>query len=87
MENSFWNISREGKFEKSFKKSFKLYVDSGMRMKVEADIDILRNGQGDSEFIATKGFKARFCKFIIDHYLCKIYYFHINLTHLTTFFA
>ena len=77
MENTFWNIQRDGNFVESFKKSFTLYVDSGMRKKVEAEIDILRNEQGESEFVATKDFKARFLKLIIDHYLRKIHCFYI----------
>ena len=69
MENSFWDsdISRDGNFVKSFKKSFKLYVDSGMKKKVEADIDILGNGQGGSS-----DFKKMFYNFIIEHNLRKI---------------
>ena len=54
MENTFWNISRDGNFAKSFKKSFTLYVDSGMKMKAEAEIDIvLRNVHGESEHPVT----------------------------------
>ena len=86
MENTFWNISKDGNFVKSFKKSFTLYVDSGMRMKAEAEIDILRNVQGGSLYQATnwKDFNPRFFKLIIEHYLRKVHCFYVHLTHLTT---
>ena len=87
MENSFWNISRDGNFVKSFKESFTLYIDSGMRMKAEEAVNILRNEQGGSEDQATD-FKARFHKLITDHYLRKIHCFYIiHSAHLTTFFT
>ena len=83
MENTFWNISRDGNFLETFKKSFALYVDSGMGKKVEAQIDILRNEQGGR--LATNDFKERFFKFIVDHYLRKIrvHCFYTHSTHLT----
>ena len=56
-----------------------------MREKTEADIDILRNEQG--EFLVTEDFKAKFCKFINEHYLCKFHHFYLYLTYLTTFFS
>ena len=88
MENTFWNISKDGNFVKSFKKSFTSYVDSGMRMKAEAEIDILQNVQGGSLYQATnlKDFNPRFCKLIIEHYLRKFHCFYVHLTHLTTSF-
>ena len=58
-----------------------------MRKKAEAEIDILRNEQGESKGLATKDFKARFCKLITDHYLGKIFCFCICSTHLITFVA
>ena len=81
MENTFWNIRRDGNFVESFQKSFTLYVDSGMRMKAEVEADILRNEQGHGKSknprIATnldsEDFKARFCSLITDHYLRKIH--------------
>ena len=80
MENTFWNVRRDGNFVESFQKSFTLYVDSGMRMKAEVEADILRNEQleGQSKnprlgWLATKDFMARFCTLITDHYLCKIH--------------
>ena len=82
MENTFWNISKDNNFVESFKKSFMSYVKSGMRKKMESDLDILRNQGGH---LVTKEFKANFCKIIIDHYLCKFYCFYLNLMHLTTF--
>ena len=87
MENSFWNISRDGNFVKSFKESFTLYIGSGMRMKAEEAVNILRNEQGGSEHKATDDFKARFYKLITDHYLRKIHCFYIHSTCLTTFFT
>ena len=82
MENSFWRLSGESgdasdhdddnlNFVELFKKSFTLYVESGMRGKVEADIDILRN-QG---LVDDDEFKAQFCKIIIEHLLRKFHSF------------
>ena len=88
MENTFWNgLLGPDNFVESFKQSFKLYVDSGMKKKVEAEIDILRNEQGESDCPLTEDFRARFHKLVIDHYLRKIHCFYIHLTHLTTSFA
>ena len=52
-----------------FKTSFKSYVENGMSQLVETDIEILRNKEG--VFLVTKDFKAKFYKFIVDHYLSK----------------
>ena len=82
MENTFWNISRDGNFVELFKKSFTLYVESGTRKKVEADIAILSNQSGHP---ATDEFKAKFCKIIIEHYLCKFHCFYLHLLPLNTF--
>ena len=74
MENTFWStgINKDhGDFMKSFKKSFTLYVESGMKKKVEADIDILCHQSVD---LATDEFKGNFCKFIIKHYLRKFHF-------------
>ena len=87
MENTFWIISKDCNFAQSFKKSFTLYVDSGMRMKAEAEIDILPNVQDGSLYQTTEDFKTKFCKLIIEHYLRKIHCFYVQLTHLTTSFA
>ena len=86
MENTFWNISSGGNFVELFKKSFALYVESGMGMKVEANIVILRNQGGH---LATKEFKVNFHKIIIEHYLRKFHSscFFLCLTHLTPFFT
>ena len=87
MENSFWNISRDGNFVKSFKESFTSYIGSGMRMKAEEAVTILRHEQGGSEDQATADFEARFRKLITDHYLRKIHCFYIiHSAHLTAFF-
>ena len=84
MENTFWNNNGENNFVELFKKSFTLYVESGMRKKTEAGIDVLRNEQGTGQ--VTEDFKAKFHNFIIEHYLRKIYFYFYS-THLTTFFA
>ena len=85
MENTFWDIHRDGDFVKLFKKSFTLYVESGMREMMKIDIDQLENEEG--EFLVTVDFKARFHKFIVEHYLCEFHCFYLHLTHLTTFFT
>ena len=46
LENTFWNISGGDNFMELFKKSFALYVESGMRKKIEAEIDIFGNQCG-----------------------------------------
>ena len=68
MENTFWNISslRDGNFVKLFKKSFTLYVESGMRKKIEADLDILGYEGG---YVVTDEFRAKFFEMIIEHLL------------------
>ena len=63
----------------SFKKSFTLYVDSGMRKKAEVEIEKLRGGK-KHKHLASEDFKARFYKLIIEHYLCKIHCFYIHNT-------
>jgi hypothetical protein len=73
-------IGTDVNFVELFKKSFTLYVESGMRKRTEADIDILINEQG-----GCPDFKADFCKIIIEHYLRKIHCFYLHLTHLTVF--
>jgi hypothetical protein len=89
MENSFWNIRGGGNFVELFKKSFKLYVESGTRKKMEAAIDILINEQGHGGYLETdsEDFKAKFYTIITEHYLCKIHCFYLHVTHLTTFFT
>ena len=83
MENTFWN-SRNGNFVKSFKKSFKLYIDSGLRKRAEAEIDILGIEQGGGPL--TEDFSAMLYNFVIQHLLRKIHCFYLHLIHLTTFF-
>ena len=75
IENTFWDINRDGNFVELFKKSFTLYVESGLRAMTERDIDVLRNEQG--EFLVTKDFNAKFYKFIVDHYLRKFHFISI----------
>ena len=72
MENAFWGINGDGNFVELFKKSFTLYVESGMRAMTERDIDILRNEEGG--FSVTEDFNAKFYKFIVDHYLRKFHH-------------
>ena len=68
-----------------FKKSFKLYVESGTREKMEAAINILLNEQGGCLPDETEDFKTKFIKIISEHYLRKIHCFYLHFTHLTTF--
>ena len=87
IENTFWSRD-DGYFVELFEKSFALYVESGMKKKIEADIVVLINQGGylvTNEFKAK--FKAEFCKIIMDHYLRKFHWFYLHLTHLTTFFS
>ena len=57
-----------------FKRSFTLYVESGMREMTERDIDILRNEQGRFS-LEDSDFNAKFYKFIVVHYLRKFHFF------------
>jgi hypothetical protein len=75
MENTFWSIE-DGNFVELFKKSFELYVESGMRKKIEADI--FGNGQG-GHLVTTEDGKAEFYMFITRHFLCKIHCFFMRL--------
>jgi hypothetical protein len=78
MENTFW--SRKGSnFGELFKKSFKLYVESGTRDKVEAAINILINEEGHGGCLETEDFKAKFYMIISEHFLCKIHIFYFAL--------
>ena len=70
MENTFWSISEDGDFEKSFEKSFTTYVESGTRKKVEAEIHNLGHPGGRREAGADE-YKERFFKIIIEHNLRK----------------
>ena len=71
MENSFWNIGRDhGNFVKSFEKSFTLYVESGTRWKVEADIENL-----GYPFRVTDEYKELYFKIIMEHNLRKFQLF------------
>ena len=80
IENTFWDINEDNDFVELFKKSFKLYVDSGLREKTEREIEVLRNEQG--EFLVTKDFNAKFYKFIVDHYLRKFHFISIFTWHI-----
>jgi len=73
VENTFWDINGLGdsNFVERFKKSFTLYVESGMREMTERDIEIFRNEQGEISAKA-EDFNAKFCKFIFDHYLSHL---------------
>ena len=81
MENTFWNINLDtgrdaSDFVKLFKKSFTLYVESGMIEMAERDIEVFKNEHGEFSDEA-EDFDARFCKFIFDHYLRKFHCFYI----------
>ena len=92
MENTFWSISGDSNIMDLFKKSFTLYVESGMKRKMEADLDILLLGNQDGHpRLVTKEFKANFCKVIIENssYLqvCKFSLFSYSMyPSLITFF-
>ena len=92
MENTFWNINGDtgNDFVKQFKKSFKLYVESGMREMTERDFEVFRNEQvefpGRWQPVAND-FAAKFRKFIFDHYLRKFHCFYWYSTHLINIFA
>ena len=81
MENTFWNSRKGGKFVELFKKTFAIYVDSGMKKKTEADIDDILQHDG-GEFPLTKNFKTQFCKIIIEHYLRRFFLFSIFAQHI-----
>ena len=73
LKNTFWTSNKlvDGNynFVKLFKKSFKLYVESGMKERVEAAIYILlRDEQGASGWPVTK---SKFCKLVVEHFLCR----------------
>ena len=96
MENTFWNTSRDVDFVELFKKTFTLYVESGMRKKMEADLDVLVGNQGGYPRLMTnleepEEFKVKFCKIIIGHssYLCKFHcsYLYSTFSSLTNFFS
>ena len=71
LENTFWKISshNHGDFVELFKESFTLYVESGTRMNMEADIDIWRN-QLEGGSLASN---AKFYEIITQNYLCKFH--------------
>ena len=77
-------IHTDGNFVDLFKASFIFYVESGKKEIVEAGIDVLRN---EGRHLATMEFKARFCKIVIEHNLCKFHSFYLHLIYLITFFA
>ena len=89
MENTFWSIrpasGRGDNFIELFKKSCKLYVESGTRKKTEVAINILLNEQGGCLPDETEDFKTKFIKIISENYLRKIHCFYLHFTHLTTF--
>ena len=59
-----------------------------MKRMVESNIDMLGNLNEKGEFLVTEDFKAKFYKFIVDHYLRKFssYCFCLHLTYLTIVF-
>ena len=83
MENTFWGIKRDEElnFVELFKKSFTLYVESGMAEMTEKDIGILRSEQEkfspQPASARTKDFNAKFYKFVVDHYLRKLHCFFL----------
>ena len=78
MKNTFWSIERGGNFVELFKKSFKLYVESGTREKMEAAINsILIDEQGGRLVTNSEDFKGKFYMLITEHYLRKIHFLFI----------
>ena len=67
----------------SFKKSFTLYVKSGIRKTTEAAIDVLSNEQGGHP--VTAEIEEKLHKIVMDHYLCKLHGLYSYLMFLTTF--
>jgi hypothetical protein len=82
MENSFWHRSTDGNFVDWFKKSFILYVESGMKKQIEADIDILTNTRNGDP--VTDNIKTQLEELITGHYLRKFHCLHSRLVRLTT---
>jgi hypothetical protein len=80
MEDTFWNISKDRNFLKLFKKSFTLYVESGMRKETDADIDLLLRSQ--SGYPATDEFKEKFYNIVIEHCFCKFHIVSICIGHI-----
>ena len=78
MENTFWNISTGDGFVKLFKKSFALYVESGIKKKTEAGLDLLRKELKGGHPVS-KDFEENFYRFILEQYLCKFHYFYLHL--------
>jgi hypothetical protein len=70
MENSFWNQGGQGNFVDSFEKSFTLYVESGMKKKVESHIDVFKHQQAGKRVVDEK---ELYRKIIIKHCLCKFH--------------
>jgi len=83
LENSFWNQATDSDFVDSFKKSFTLYVESGIKKRTEVDIDSLTNEQGGRP--VTAEFKVKLRKIIMDHRLRKLDSFYSHSTFLTFF--
>ena len=69
IENAFWDINGDGNFVELFKKSFTLYVESGMREMTERDFQILRSEQDPPS-------RDEFYKFIVNHYLGKFHCYY-----------
>jgi hypothetical protein len=82
MENTFWH-SGDHNFVELFKRSFKLYVESGTRKKLEAAINLLRNDSEQVEHLVTDSepvdfdsfFEAKFYMLITEHLLRKFHSF------------
>ena len=76
LENTFWNII-DGNFVELFKKSFTLYVESGKKKKMEADIqfDIFINQYWPRT--NSEKFYAKFYEIVIENFLRKFYYFYL----------
>ena len=93
MEHSFWSIDRHSNLNivELFKKSFTLYVESGMKEMTERDLGVLRNEQGEFpvRYRFQEDLEEKLHKVISDHYLRirKFHCFYLHSTHLITIIA
>jgi hypothetical protein len=76
VENSFWNHGGHGNFVDSFQKSFTLYVESGMKKKVESHIGVFQHQQAGQIRVVDK---KELYKIVMEHCLCKLHSYCLYL--------
>jgi hypothetical protein len=81
MENSFWSNHNAWRFVDCFKKSFALYIKSGIRTRTQVALDILKNERGRGP--VTEDFKTKLFKIVMDHRLRKFHFFYLRSILLT----